>query len=79
MNASRLVSSPVLQGLRRLSRRAWWLHGLLIGQLALLPCPLSRGVWVELDTDGDGLVDSGYDDGVAEGTMCVARAGKFCP
>ncbi len=74
MNASRLVSSPVLQGLRRLSRRAWWLHGLLIGQLALLPCPLSRGVWVELDTDGDGLVDSGYDDGVAEGTVEDAQA-----
>ncbi len=67
MHASRLVSSPCLAWLRRLSRRAWWLHALLIGQLALLPCPLSRGVWVEVDTDGDGLVDSGYEDGVSEG------------
>lgn len=67
MNASRIVSSPGLEWLRRLSRRAWWLHALLIGQLALLPCPLSRGVWVEVDTDGDGLVDSGYEDGVSEG------------
>ncbi len=67
MHASRLVSSPGLEWLRRLSRRAWWLHALLIGQLALLPCPLSRGVWVEVDTDGDGLVDSGYEDGVSEG------------
>jgi hypothetical protein len=68
MHASRLVSSPGLEWLRRLSRRAWWLHALLIGQLALLPCPLSRGVWVEVDTDGDGWVDSGYEDGVSEGS-----------
>lgn len=74
MHASRLVSSPGLEGLRRLSHRAWWLHALLIGQLALLPCPLSRGVWVEVDTDGDGLVDSGYEDGVAEGFAEEAQA-----
>lgn len=74
MHASRLVSSPGLEGLRRLSRRAWWLHALLIGQLALLPCPLSRGVWVEVDTDGDGLVDSGYEDGVSEGFAEEAQA-----
>ena len=69
MNASLLVSSPVLQGLRQLSRRAWWLHALLIGQLALLPCPLSRGVWVDLDTEGDELPDSGYEDGVADASI----------
>ena len=69
MNASLLVSSPVLQGLRQLSRRAWWLHALLIGQLALLPCPLSRGVWVDLDTEGDELPDSGYEDGVADASV----------
>ncbi len=74
MHASRLVSSPGLEWLRRLSRRAWWLHALLIGQLALLPCPLSRGVWVEVDTDGDGLVDSGYEDGVSEGLTEEAQA-----
>lgn len=74
MHASRLVSSPGLAWVRRLSRRAWWLHALLIGQLALLPCPLSRGVWVEVDTDGDGLVDSGHEDGVSEGLPAETQA-----
>lgn len=49
---------------RAWSRRAHVLHGLLIAQLILMPCtPLSHGVWVEVDSDGDGIMDSGYDDG----------------
>lgn len=39
---------------------------MLIAHLILQPCPISHAVWVEVDTDGDGLVDFGYDDGVPQ-------------
>lgn len=35
-----------------------------MAQLILMPFPPpAHGVWVEVDTDGDGIVDSGYEDG----------------
>ncbi|HRJ10677.1 MAG TPA: hypothetical protein PLP58_19000, partial [Prosthecobacter sp.] len=53
--------------MRRFSRRAWWLHAFLIAQLTLLPCPqVSHAVWVEVDTDGDGIADYGYEDGTGD-------------
>jgi len=40
------------------------LHGVLIAQMILMPFPpSSHAVWVEIDTDGDGIMDSGYEDG----------------
>ncbi len=62
-------TGTLFQRLRRFSGRAWWLHAVLIAQMILLPCPQpARGVWIEVDTDGDGIVDSGYDDGTPEPT-----------
>lgn len=31
--------------------------------MILLPCSSSNGVWVDLDSDGDGIFDAGYNDG----------------
>ena len=31
----------------------------------MLPCPSSQGVWVDVDSDGDGVFDSGYEDGTS--------------
>lgn len=41
------------------------LHGILIAQLIMLPSSTSRGVWVDVDSDGDGIFDTGYDDGTS--------------
>ena len=57
-------ASPFLAWCRSWSRRVPVLHGVLIAQLILMPCPPnSHAVWVEVDTDADGIMDSGYDDG----------------
>lgn len=38
-----------------------------MAQLILMPCPPSaQAVWIEVDTDGDGIMDSGYDDGIPD-------------
>jgi hypothetical protein len=64
VHSSSCSSSCVLSCLRRFSRRAGWLHGLLMAQIILLPCPQpSQAVWIDVDSDGDGLYDTGYDDG----------------
>ncbi|GEP43179.1 alpha/beta hydrolase [Brevifollis gellanilyticus] len=58
------MRSRLLPWCRSWSRRAYFLHGLLIAQLILMPFPPnSHAVWIEVDTDGDGIMDSGYDDG----------------
>lgn len=41
-----------LDGMRRFSRRAWWLHFLLIIQLSLAPLPHAWPSWVDTDSDG---------------------------
>ncbi len=63
--------TPALASLpswRRFAQRAWFVHALVISQLILLPAPTSRAVWVEVDTDGDGIYDSGFDDGTSPPT-----------
>ena len=63
------IGSPTLSIFRRFSRRAGWLHGLLLAQIILLPCPQpSQAVWIDVDSDGDGLYDTGYDDGTSPPT-----------
>lgn len=38
-----------------------------MAQMILMPFPpSSQAVWVEVDADGDGIVDSGYDDGTPD-------------
>lgn len=55
-----------LSWFRSFSRRAHILHGVLIAQLILSPIPpAAQAVWIEVDSDGDGIVDSGYDDGTS--------------
>jgi hypothetical protein len=58
-----MKSSRLLPWFRSWSRGMPILHGILIAQLVLLPCPTSQGVWVDVDSDGDGVFDTGYDDG----------------
>lgn len=62
----RFQSLNPLPWFRSWARRAHVLHGLLIAQLILMPFPpSSHAVWIEVDTDGDGIMDSGYDDGTS--------------
>jgi hypothetical protein len=55
--------SFVLPRLRSWSVRGYLLNGILMAQMILLPCSRSPGVWLEVDSDGDRVWDSGYDDG----------------
>ena len=77
------IGSPTLSIFRRFSRRAWWLHGLLIAQIILLPCPQpSQAVWIDVDSDGDGLYDTGYDDGTPppmDGTTDTSTTASAAP
>jgi hypothetical protein len=50
--AAQLNAHSSLNGLRKFSRHAWWLHGLLIAQLALLPMA-SYPQWSDSDSDGN--------------------------
>jgi hypothetical protein len=60
-----MKSSRLLPWLCSWSRTTPILHGILIAQLIMLPCPSSQGVWVDVDSDGDGVFDSGYEDGTS--------------
>ena len=61
-----MTPSRILPWFRSWSRRVPLLHGILIAQLIMMPCPpSSHAVWVEVDTDGDGVMDSGYEDGTS--------------
>jgi hypothetical protein len=60
-------SSLFLPWCRSWSRRVPILHGVLIAQMILMPFPpSSHAVWVPVDADGDGIFESGYDDGTPE-------------
>ena len=65
MHPSFLHRLTALATWRRFTRRAWFIHALVIAQLILLPAHRAHAVWVEVDTDGDGFYDSSFDDGTA--------------
>ena len=62
-----MKSSRFLPWCRSWSRRVPILHGVLIAQMILMPFPpSSQAVWVPADADGDGVFETGYDDGTPD-------------
>ncbi len=55
--------SRLLPWLRSWSFLSYLLNGVLMAQMILLPCSSCKGVWITFDSDGDGIFETGYDDG----------------